>query len=385
MPLLSIDINSPPAASQDGYRDDKMANDIKQEQQSSELLGSSDAAAGAVRHDWTRTQIKALFELPFMDLVFQAQSIHRQFFDPNQVQMSTLLSIKTGACPEDCKYCPQSGHYNTGLEKEKLLALEKVLEEARIAKTNGASRFCMGAAWKNPSKKDFPHVLEIVKHVRGLGMETCMTLGALDQEQADALAEAGLDYYNHNLDTSPEFYNSIITTRTYQNRLDTLGRVRQAGMKVCAGGIVGMGESADDRVGLLQQLANMPAHPESVPINQLVKVEGTPLENVDDLEPFEFIRTIAVARIIMPASYVRLSAGRQSMNEQMQALCFLAGANSIFYGEKLLTTALPKESADLALFKKLGINSKVATVEQAPSMPKTGFYDASKPAVAPIV
>ena len=361
-----------------------MANDMKQEQQADELFGSGSGASPIQRHDWTRTQIKTLFELPFMDLVFQAQSIHRQHFDPNQMQMSTLLSIKTGACPEDCKYCPQSGHYNTGLEKEKLLALEKVLEEARIAKTNGASRFCMGAAWKNPSKKDFPHVLEIVKQVRSLGMETCMTLGALDQEQADALAEAGLDYYNHNLDTSPEFYNSIITTRTYQNRLDTLGRVREAGMKVCAGGIVGMGETVDDRVGLLQQLANLPAHPESVPINQLVKVEGTPLENVDDLEPFDFIRTIAVTRIIMPTSYVRLSAGRQSMNEQMQALCFLAGANSIFYGEKLLTTPLPEESSDLALFKKLGINAEKTHLDNSPTEPQTRFYDASKQAAPAI-
>ena len=308
-----------------------------------------------LRHDWTRQEIKALFELPFMDLLFHAQSVHREHFDPNRVQMSTLLSIKTGACPEDCKYCPQSGHYNTGLAKEKLLTLEKVLEQAKLARVNGATRFCMGAAWKNPSAKDFPHVVEIVKQVRALGMETCMTLGALDQQQSDALADAGLDYYNHNLDTYPEFYKSIITTRTFQNRLDTLERVRKSGVKVCSGGIVGMGESVADRVGLLQQLANMPAHPESVPINLLVKVKGTPLEDVEDLEPFEFVRTIAVARLLMPQSYVRLSAGRQSMNEQMQALCFLAGANSIFYGEKLLTTPLPAESADLALFAKLGL------------------------------
>ncbi len=335
------------------------------------------------RHDWTRPEIKALFELPFMDLVFRAQSIHREHFDPNRVQMSTLLSIKTGACPEDCKYCPQSGHYNTGLEKEKLLALEKVLEQAKLAKTNGASRFCMGAAWKNPSDKDFPHVLEIVREVRALGMETCMTLGALDQDQSDALAEAGLDYYNHNLDTSPEFYDSIITTRTFQNRLDTLDRVRKSGMKVCAGGIVGMGESADDRVGLLQQLANMPAHPESVPINMLVKVKGTPLENVEDLEPFEFVRTVAVARILMPQSYVRLSAGRQAMNEQMQALCFLAGANSIFYGEKLLTTPLPAESADLALFAKLGLQPARLHVENEPAKPEPLFYPAEQNAFHP--
>lgn len=329
------------------------------------------AAPQQQRHDWTRAEIRAFFELPFTDLMFQAQSVHRQHFDPNRVQMSTLLSIKTGACPEDCKYCPQSGHYNTGLEKEKLLALEKVLEQARLAKTNGASRFCMGAAWKNPSARDFPHVLEIVRQVRALGMETCMTLGALDQEQSDALAEAGLDYYNHNLDTSPEFYNSIITTRSFQDRLDTLERVRQSGMKVCAGGIVGMGESAEDRVGLLQELANMPEHPESVPINMLVKVKGTPLQDVENLDPFEFIRTIAVTRILMPRSYVRLSAGRQSMNEQMQALCFLAGANSIFYGEKLLTTPLPQESADLALFAKLGLQPEQLHVREAPGQTPT--------------
>ncbi|MDO9319182.1 MAG: biotin synthase BioB [Gammaproteobacteria bacterium] len=348
------------------------------------------AATQQQRHDWTRTEIRALFELPFMDLVFQAQSVHRQHFDPNRVQMSTLLSIKTGACPEDCKYCPQSGHYNTGLEKEKLLALEKVLEQARLAKTNGASRFCMGAAWKNPSARDFPHVLEIVRQVRALGMETCMTLGALDQGQSDALAEAGLDYYNHNLDTSPEFYNSIITTRSFQDRLDTLERVRKAGMKVCAGGIVGMGESAEDRVGLLQELANMPEHPESVPINMLVKVKGTPLQDVENLDPFEFIRTIAVARILMPRSYVRLSAGRQSMNEQMQALCFLSGANSIFYGEKLLTTPLPEESADLALFAKLGLQPEQLHVQESPKQkpprePNPLFYPAQQDAVTEAV
>ena len=316
------------------------------------------AASGGLRHDWTRQEISALFAMPFMDLLFQAQSIHRTHFDPNVVQLSTLLSIKTGACPEDCKYCPQSGHYNTGLEKEKLLELQRILEQAQLARRNGATRFCMGAAWKNPSAKDFPHVLEIVREVRALGMETCMTLGALDQSQADALAEAGLDYYNHNLDTSPEYYAQIITTRTYADRLDTLERVRNAGMKVCAGGIVGMGEGRDDRVGLLQQLANLPVHPHSVPINNLVKVQGTPLQDVEDLDAFEFIRTVAVARILMPSSHVRLSAGRQAMNEQMQALCFLAGANSIFYGEKLLTTPLPQESADLALFEKLGLRAQ---------------------------
>jgi len=314
--------------------------------------------APAIRHDWTRKEVEALFGLPFMDLVFRAQSIHRQNFDPNRVQMSTLLSIKTGACPEDCKYCPQSGHYNTGLQKEKLLEVEKVVREATAARDSGATRFCMGAAWKHPSEKDFPAVLEMVRQVRSLGMETCMTLGALTPTQSSALAEAGLDYYNHNLDTSPEYYGEIITTRSFQERLDTLDHVRKAGMKVCAGGIVGMGEGESDRAGLLQQLANMPEHPESVPINMLVRVSGTPLENVEDLEPFEFVRTIAVARIMMPTSYVRLSAGRNEMNEQMQALCFLAGANSIFYGEKLLTTPLPEESDDMKLFAKLGLKAE---------------------------
>lgn len=313
------------------------------------------ASSPDLRHDWTRKQIQALFDMPFMDLLFQAQTVHRANFDPNQVQMSTLLSIKTGACPEDCKYCPQSGHYNTGLEKEKLMAVQRVVEQAQAAQQSGASRFCMGAAWKHPSDKDFPYVLDMVRQVRGLGMETCMTLGALTPEQASALAEAGLDYYNHNLDTSPEYYGEIITTRSYQERLDTLGHVREAGMKVCSGGIVGMGESAADRVGLLQQLANMPVHPDSVPINNLVKVKGTPLQDVEDIDPFEFVRTIAVARILMPRAYVRLSAGRQQMNDEMQALCFMAGANSIFYGEKLLTTPLPEESRDLALFRRLGL------------------------------
>ncbi len=308
-----------------------------------------------IRHDWTRDEVLALFRQPFMDLLFQAQTIHRRHFDANRMQMSTLLSIKTGACPEDCKYCPQSGHYNTGLEKERLLAVEKVVGEARAARSHGATRFCMGAAWKHPSDRDFPAVLEMVRQVRELGMETCMTLGALSREQSEALADAGLDYYNHNLDTSPEYYGEIITTRTFQDRLDTLSHVRRAGMKVCAGGIVGMGEDDADRAGLLQQLANLPRHPESVPVNMLVRVAGTPLENVEDLEPFEFVRTVAVARIMMPRSHVRLSAGRNQMNEQMQALCFLAGANSIFYGEKLLTTPLPEENADLQLLQRLGI------------------------------
>jgi len=317
-----------------------------------------------IRHDWSKDEISAMFAMPFMDLMFQAQIIHRQNFDPAQIQMSTLLSIKTGACPEDCKYCPQSGHYNTGLQKEKLLAVQKVIEEAAAARKSGATRFCMGAAWKNPSEKDFPQVLEMVRQVRALGMETCMTLGALSQNQADALAEAGLDYYNHNLDTSPEFYGQIITTRSFQDRLDTLDSVRKSGMKVCAGGIVGMGEGVGDRAGLLQQLANMFEHPESVPINMLVRVKGTPLEHEQDLDPFEFVRTVAIARILMPQSYVRLSAGRQQMNEQMQTLCFMAGANSIFYGEKLLTTPLPEESADMALLARLGLKPEQLQVQQ---------------------
>ncbi len=312
-------------------------------------------SSGELRHDWTLNEARKLLELPFNDLVFRAQSIHRKHFDPNEVQISTLLSIKTGACPEDCKYCPQSGHYNTGLEKEKLLEIEKVVAEARAAKAKGASRFCMGAAWRSPSKKDMPYVLDMVQQVKSLGLETCMTLGMLKEDQAQALADAGLDYYNHNLDTSEKYYSHIITTRTYQDRLDTLGHVRSAGMKVCCGGIVGMGEEEDDRIGLLVQLANLPHHPESVPVNMLVKVKGTPMENVEDLDPFDFIRIVAVARIMMPASYVRLSAGRESMNEQMQALCFLAGANSIFYGEKLLTTANPEADADMQMFHRLGI------------------------------
>lgn len=315
----------------------------------------------ALRHDWTLQEIRALFDLPFNDLLFRAQSVHRQYFDPNEVQVSTLLSIKTGACPEDCKYCPQSGHYNTGLEKEKLLEIEKVVSEARAAREKGASRFCMGAAWRSPTKKDMPYVTEMVRQVKSLGLETCMTLGMLDDQQASELAEAGLDYYNHNLDTSEKFYNHIITTRTYQDRLDTLERVRKAGMKVCCGGIMGMGEDEDDRAGLLMQLANLPHHPESVPINMLVKVAGTPLENADELDPFDFVRTIAVARILMPASHVRLSAGRENMNDEMQSLCFFAGANSIFYGEKLLTTPNPEADHDRDLFTRLGIRPEQRT------------------------
>jgi biotin synthase len=307
------------------------------------------------RHDWTLAEVTGLLQQPFNDLIFQAQSVHRQHFNANRVQVSTLLSIKTGACPEDCKYCPQSGHYNTGLDKEKLMEVQKVLEEAKRAKEIGSTRFCMGAAWKHPSAKDLPYVLEMVKGVKAMGMETCMTLGKLDESQTKALADAGLDYYNHNLDTSPEFYGNIITTRTYAERLQTLSYVRDAGMKICSGGILGMGESIADRAGLLIQLANLAEHPESVPINMLVKVEGTPLANADDVDPFDFIRMLAVARIMMPLSHVRLSAGREQMNEQMQSLAFLAGANSIFYGEKLLTTANPQADKDMQLFARLGI------------------------------
>ncbi|UTF59366.1 biotin synthase BioB [Gilvimarinus sp. DA14] len=316
---------------------------------------NASVSAPAVRHDWSRQEILNLLALPFNDLLFQAQTVHRAHFNPNEVQVSTLCSIKTGACPEDCAYCPQSARYDTGLEKEKLMAVEKVIEEARAAKANGASRFCMGAAWRSPRGKDMPYVTKMVSEVKSLGLETCMTLGMLDENQARELADAGLDYYNHNLDTSPEYYGEIITTRTYQDRLDTLANVRSAGMKVCCGGIVGMGEEAGDRAGLLQQLANMPEHPESVPINMLVRVEGTPLEQEADLDPLDFIRTIAVARIIMPQSHVRLSAGREEMSDEMQAMAFFAGANSIFYGEKLLTTANPEANKDMQLFARLGI------------------------------
>ncbi|EGR2696978.1 TPA: biotin synthase BioB [Vibrio parahaemolyticus] len=311
-----------------------------------------------VRHNWTHAEVRDLMEKPFMDLLFEAQLVHRQYQQTNHVQVSTLLSIKTGACPEDCKYCPQSARYTTDIEKERLMQVERVLDAAQKAKNAGSTRFCMGAAWKNPKERDMPHLTDMIKGVKDMGLETCMTLGMLTPEQAKQLANAGLDYYNHNLDTSPEFYGNIITTRTYQDRLDTLSHVRDAGMKICSGGIIGMGESANDRAGLLVELANLPTHPESVPINMLVKVKGTPLETVDDVEPFDFIRLIAIARIMMPQSAVRLSAGRENMNEQMQALCFMAGANSVFYGCKLLTTPNPSEDKDMMLFKKLGINSQ---------------------------
>ncbi len=306
-------------------------------------------------HDWREDEIAALFELPFSDLLYQAQRIHRQYFDPNEVQISSLLSIKTGRCSEDCGYCPQSAHHDAELEAEPLMPLDEVIKAAKAAKAKGASRFCMGAAWRSPKERDLQPVMDMVKAVKALEMDTCMTLGMLSGEQSQQLKQAGLDYYNHNLDTSPEYYGEVITTRTYQDRLDTLQHVRDADIKVCSGGILGMGESRRDRVRLLQQLANQEKHPESVPINLLIKVEGTPLENAPDLDHLEFVRSIAVARILMPRSQVRLSAGRESMSDETQALCFLAGANSIFYGDKLLTTTNPSADADRQLFERLGI------------------------------
>ena len=308
------------------------------------------------RSDWTREEISALFAMPFADLMFLAQSVHRAHFDANQVQTSTLLSIKTGGCPEDCGYCSQSAKNETGLKASKLMEVEAVLADARAAKAAGASRFCMGAAWRNPKDKDLDKVCEMVEGVRALGMETCVTLGMLTAPQASRLKQAGLDYYNHNLDTSPEYYRHIISTRTYQDRLDTLEHVRGAGINVCCGGIVGMGESAEDRIGLIHALATLPAHPESVPINALVQIEGTPQALSTPLDPLDFVRTIAVARITMPKSFVRLSAGREEMSDETQALCFLAGANSIFYGERLLTTPNPVAGKDRALFARLGIS-----------------------------
>jgi biotin synthase len=310
----------------------------------------------APRSDWTREEISALFALPFPELMFRAQSIHRAHFDPTQVQISTLLSIKTGGCPEDCGYCSQSSKYDTGVKATKLMDIGAVLADARAAKDAGASRFCMGAGWRNPKDKDLDAVCEMVEGVRALGMETCVTLGMLTAPQAVRLKQAGLDYYNHNLDTSPEYYRHIISTRTYQDRLDTLEYVRGAGINVCCGGIVGMGESAEDRVGLIHALASLPVHPESVPINALVQIEGTPQGLATPLDPIDFVRTIAVARITMPKSMVRLSAGRETMSDETQALCFLAGANSIFYGPRLLTTPNPVADSDRALFGKLGLS-----------------------------
>lgn len=311
-----------------------------------------------VRFDWTRDEITQILTQPLNDLLFQAHCIHREAFDPNAVQVSTLLSIKTGACPEDCKYCPQSARFNTELEREPLMAAEEVKQAAHAAKANGATRFCMGAAWRNPKDRDMAALVAMINEVQSLGMETCMTLGMLSEQQAEQLSSAGLDYYNHNLDTSPEYYDDIITTRTYDDRLNTLSNVRKAGMKVCCGGIVGMGEQEIDRVGLLQQLATMQPHPESVPVNQLVRVAGTPLAEGDDIDPLDFVRTIATARILMPTSHVRLSAGRTAMSDEMQAMCFFAGANSIFYGEKLLTTDNPGQSSDQTLFNRLGIHAE---------------------------
>jgi biotin synthase len=310
---------------------------------------------GLVRNDWTRDEIRALFALPFPELMFEAQRIHRLHFDPSEVQISTLLSIKTGGCPEDCAYCPQSAKYDTGVKAEKLMRLDAVLAEAQAAKASGASRFCMGAAWREPKDRDVETVCAMIEGVKALGLETCATLGMLTPPQAQRLKRSGLDYYNHNLDTSPEFYGEIITTRTYKDRLDTLEAVREAGINVCCGGIVGMGEGADDRAGMIAALASLPVHPESVPINMLVQVEGTPLKGAGLLDPLEFVRTIAVARIAMPKSVVRLSAGREDMSEETQALCFLAGANSIFYGPKLLTTPNPGRDRDMALLEKLGL------------------------------
>jgi biotin synthetase len=311
------------------------------------------AAENAAR--WRVAEIVELFELPFSDLIYRAQTVHRANFDPNQVQVSTLLSIKTGGCSEDCGYCPQAARYQTDVENQDLMQLEEVLAAARAAKESGASRFCMGAAWRSPKQRDLEPVLKMVQEVKAMGLETCATLGMLKEGQAEQLKEAGLDYYNHNLDTSPEFYGDVISTRTYQDRLDTLDRVREADINVCCGGIIGMGESRVQRAGLIAQLANMTRPPESVPINLLTQVEGTPLHGTEELDPFEFVRTIAIARITMPASHVRLSAGRQSMHEGIQALCFIAGANSIFYGEKLLTTGNPEAETDKKLFAKLGI------------------------------
>ena len=313
------------------------------------------ANVGVPETRWTVAAVEALYDLPFMDLLFRAQQVHRENFDPNEVQLSTLLSIKTGGCAEDCGYCPQSSHFDTGLEASKIMPLDEVLDAARAAKEQGATRFCMGAAWRSPKERDMERVAAMIEGVRGLGLETCMTLGMLDGDQARQLKDAGLDYYNHNLDTSPDHYGSIISTRTYQDRLDTLDNVRQAGINVCCGGIVGMGETRTQRAGLIAQLANLDPYPESVPINNLVAVPGTPLADAEPIDPFEFVRTIAVARITMPTTMVRLSAGREQMDDALQALCFAAGANSIFYGDRLLTTTNPQAQRDRRLFERLGL------------------------------
>ena len=316
--------------------------------------------AATLRHDWSASEVEALFALPFNDLLYRAHSVHREHFDPNAVQLSTLLNIKTGGCPEDCAYCPQSARFDTDVEASAVLDVDAVLQSARAAKAAGATRFCMGAAWRSPKDRDLDKVVPLIEAVRDLGMESCVTLGMLNAAQAQRLKDAGLDYYNHNLDTSPDFYGDIISTRTYQDRLDTLQNVRDADINVCCGGIVGLGESVRDRSELLRTLATMPTHPESVPINLLVRVEGTPLADTAPVHPIDFVRTIAVARILMPASHVRLSAGRTGMTDELQALCFFAGANSIFYGEQLLTTANPEVLADQALFERLGISAAPA-------------------------
>ncbi|CAL4321023.1 Biotin synthase [Buchnera aphidicola (Symydobius americanus)] len=312
---------------------------------------------------WQKQEVDLLFKKPFLDLLFESQTIHRKYFNPNEIQISTLLSIKTGLCPEDCKYCSQSSRYKTDVQNEKLLDFNKVIEEAKKAKRNGSNRFCMGAAWKNPKQRDMPYLLKIIKQIKQLGMETCMTLGSLNKNQAEELASAGLDFYNHNLDTSPSFYKKIITTRTYQDRLDTIKIIRKSGIKVCSGGILGLGEKKNDIIELLIELANLKPSPESVPINMLIKIQGTPMEKNKKIDDFRFIKTIAVARIMMPKSYIRLSAGREKMSKKMQTMCFMAGANSIFYGCKLLTVNNSTESEDLKLFKKLGLHPKLTNLD----------------------
>jgi biotin synthase len=328
--------------------------------QTVETSNQSTAQTTQTQARWRVVDVVALYELPFNDLLYRAQTVHREHFDPNTVQLSTLLSIKTGGCEEDCAYCPQSVHHDTGLKADKLMAVDDVLKAAQIAKSNGATRFCMGAAWRNPKDRHLEPIKDMIRGVKAMGLETCVTLGMLEAHQAEGLRDAGLDYYNHNLDTSPEFYGQIISTRTYQDRLDTLERVRDVGINVCCGGIVGMGESRRERAGLITQLANMDPYPESVPINNLVQVEGTPLTGTAPLDPFEFVRTIAVARITMPRAMVRLSAGREQMDEALQALCFAAGANSIFYGDQLLTTSNPQAEADRKLLDRLGIRAEAS-------------------------
>ena len=362
------DTPAPPGSPLPGSAPTPAASSIRLADVSAAPDGSPNSAAsltrlGEVRHDWTTAEVEALFALPFSDLLFHAQQVHRRHHAPNTVQMSTLLSIKTGACPEDCAYCPQSVRWNTGLEREQLLAVAEVRERAAAARAAGATRFCMGAAWRSPKPRDIEIVAAMIREVRALGMESCATLGMLTPRQAQQLKEAGLDYYNHNIDTSPEFYDKIITTRDFQDRLDTLEAVRDAGLKTCCGGIVGMGETVRDRARMLQTLANLPQHPESVPINQLVAVPGTPLADAARVDPFDFVRTIAVARLTMPASTVRLSAGREQMSDELQALAFLAGANSIFYGERLLTTGNPDVERDRALLRRLGINGLDVVLE----------------------